>query len=61
MISTTDQITDISGRGVGMDAVKSFLEQKGGNIVIEFTDEKTDGFKPFKFKISLPICSERDL
>ena len=55
-ISTAENVTDISGRGVGMDAVKSFLEKKGGGIKIEFTDKKSsDGFRPFRFKIKLAV------
>jgi chemotaxis protein histidine kinase CheA len=55
-ISTAVKVSDISGRGVGMDAVKSFLEKKGGGVKIEFTDEKnSDGFRPFKFIIKLAV------
>jgi len=34
-LSTKDEITDISGRGVGMDAVKKERERLGGSIRIE--------------------------
>ena len=55
-ISTAEKVTDISGRGVGMDAVKSFLEKEGGGIEIEFTGDRTsDGFRPFRFKIKLAV------
>ena len=33
--STKDQATDVSGRGVGMDVVKTNIEQIGGGIVFE--------------------------
>jgi two-component system chemotaxis sensor kinase CheA len=33
--STADQVTDVSGRGVGMDVVKTNLDQLGGLIDIE--------------------------
>ena len=33
--STAEQVTDISGRGVGMDVVKTNVEQLGGKIRIE--------------------------
>lgn len=34
-LSTSEQINDISGRGVGMDAVKSQIENIGGRIELE--------------------------
>lgn len=47
-ISTAQQVSDISGRGVGMDAVRALLQSKGGNIRIEFTGPINKGFRPFK-------------
>ena len=37
--STADRVTDISGRGVGMDAVQDFVRREGGKIEIQFADE----------------------
>ena len=48
--STARQITDISGRGVGMDVVKSVIEKFRGNLKIE--SGKGQGTK---FTISLPL------
>ncbi len=39
--STTDEITDISGRGVGMDVVKTNIEKIGGKI--EIISEQSTG------------------
>jgi len=39
--STTDQPTEISGRGVGMDVVKSGIEKQGGTV--ELISEKGEG------------------
>lgn len=48
--STAKKITDVSGRGVGMDVVKSGIEKFRGQLNIESTkDEGT------KFTISLPL------
>jgi chemosensory pili system protein ChpA (sensor histidine kinase/response regulator) len=33
--STSEQVTDLSGRGVGMDVVRHAIEKIGGNIVVE--------------------------
>ena len=38
--STASVVTDISGRGVGMDAVKSVIESMSGTIEIETEPEK---------------------
>lgn len=36
-LSTAEKVTDVSGRGVGMDVVKSNLDQLGGQVDIETT------------------------
>ena len=38
--STADKITDISGRGVGMDVVKRNIEALGGSVGIQSTEGK---------------------
>jgi signal transduction histidine kinase len=53
-LSTADQISDISGRGVGMDAVRSFLREAGGGITILLGEETQAGFYAFQFWIDLP-------
>jgi len=49
-LSTADKITDISGRGVGMDVVKTNLDRLGGKVDIE-----TQPGKGTTFRISLPL------
>lgn len=53
--STAEAVTDISGRGVGMDAVKGFLEDAGGRIevVLDAGDDRQD-FRSFATNIVLP-------
>lgn len=55
-LSTADQVTKVSGRGVGMDAVREFLRKKGGDIRIVLRDDVAaqPGFLPFKLDIELP-------
>jgi len=53
-MSTAQTISDISGRGVGMDAVKKFLQDKGGDIVVQLTGEEVEGKQPFELQITLP-------
>ncbi|MBH0206616.1 MAG: chemotaxis protein CheA [Nitrospira sp.] len=48
--STADKITDISGRGVGMDVVKRNIENLGGTISI-----KTEKGKGTRFTLKLPL------
>lgn len=48
--STADAVTDVSGRGVGTDAVKTKIESLGGMVDVE---TKINGGS--KFKIRLPL------
>jgi len=53
--STAEVVTEVSGRGVGMDAVKGFLEREGGRVSVRFLGPKTvTGHRPFEFVIALP-------
>lgn len=53
--STAQKLTEVSGRGVGMDAVKDFLKSEGGEVAIRFTGPAdAEGFRPFELVISLP-------
>jgi two-component system chemotaxis sensor kinase CheA len=33
--STAEKVTDVSGRGVGMDVVKTNIERVGGSVAVE--------------------------
>jgi len=48
--STSDKVTDISGRGVGLDAVKNKVESIGGRLSIESEENKGT-----TIKVKLPI------
>ena len=48
--STTDEISDLSGRGVGLDVVKTKIEALGGTVEVD-----TDIGKGSKFTIRLPL------
>ncbi|MBK4737252.1 ATP-binding protein [Noviherbaspirillum pedocola] len=53
--STAQQLTEVSGRGVGMDAVKDFLEREQGKIQLRFTDEDVGAdFRQFETIVFLP-------
>lgn len=49
-LSSKDEVTDVSGRGVGLDAVKAEIEKVGGTIVVDSTPGKGTSFY-----IDLPI------
>lgn len=53
--STASQVTEVSGRGVGMDAVQAFLKRQDGGIELILLDgaEGAD-FRPFQTRIWLP-------
>ena len=53
-VTTTETVTELAGRGVGLDAVKELLEQKGASIRIAFENEQFEPYKGFKLEIELP-------
>jgi two-component system chemotaxis sensor kinase CheA len=65
-ISTAEKVTSISGRGVGMDVVKTNLDKLGGKIEIDSTPGKGTSFR-IKLPLTLAIipsllvseCGER--
>jgi predicted ATPase/GAF domain-containing protein/HPt (histidine-containing phosphotransfer) domain-containing protein len=53
-LSTKEQATETSGRGVGMDAVRSFLEELGCTVGLSFSGPEVDGFRPFAIDVVIP-------
>ena len=54
--STADSVTNVSGRGVGMDVVRTLLNKSGGNVEIVFDDgnDDTDIYRAFTTIIKIP-------
>lgn len=53
--STADKLSDISGRGVGMDAVMGFARKEGGEVKINFLDEREgEDYRAFETALYLP-------
>jgi chemotaxis protein histidine kinase CheA len=53
--STATQVTEVSGRGVGMDAVRGFIEAHGGTISLVLKKASGDPeYRPFETVIRLP-------
>lgn len=54
-VSTADVVTLISGRGVGMGAVRSQMERAGMPLNLEFTGPRNEhGFRPFRLIFTVP-------
>lgn len=55
-VTTAEKVTAISGRGVGMDAVRKFLRQQGGAIELKTADQANvqQAFVGFEWVIFLP-------
>jgi HPt (histidine-containing phosphotransfer) domain-containing protein len=60
-LSTAAQVTQVSGRGVGMDAVRTFLKEQGATIRIVMADPTGTelGSTPFEFVIHVPATAYR--
>jgi len=54
--STNETVTEYSGRGVGMDVVKSNVEKVGGNVVLD-SREELGTVVTFKIPLTLTIVS----
>ncbi|MBN4667347.1 MCP four helix bundle domain-containing protein [Pandoraea nosoerga] len=53
--STASQVTEVSGRGVGMDAVQDFVRREHGRIELRFTDERKGAeYRQFQTVVCLP-------
>jgi two-component system chemotaxis sensor kinase CheA len=50
--STKDQVSNISGRGVGLDVVKTSIEELGGTVTVRSTPGQGS-----TFELTLPIRS----
>ena len=59
-VSTAAAVTTISGRGVGLDAVRSFMRAHGGEARIGFTGPATGGHRPFELVLELPRVALAD-
>ncbi|SIT45132.1 putative CheA signal transduction histidine kinase [Paraburkholderia ribeironis] len=53
--STAQTVTEVSGRGVGMDAVRDFVRRENGRIELRFTDSHAGApFRQFQTIVCLP-------
>ena len=55
-LSTADNVSLISGRGVGMDAVLELITKKGAGVELNLLGKKNSlGCNPFEIIIKIPI------
>jgi two-component sensor histidine kinase/PAS domain-containing protein/HPt (histidine-containing phosphotransfer) domain-containing protein len=55
-ISSAQVVTEISGRGVGMEAVQAFVKQLGGDVdVVLDGPGRFEGYRKFHLRIRLPV------
>lgn len=58
--STAERVTGVSGRGVGMEAVKAFIEAEGGTVAIELDVPHPGVGRGFAVVLTLPAgCGVR--
>jgi hypothetical protein len=59
--STASRVSEVSGRGVGMDAVKAFVEEAGGRIELRLLAPATghEAYLAFETRIELPAACWR--
>jgi HPt (histidine-containing phosphotransfer) domain-containing protein/PAS domain-containing protein/two-component sensor histidine kinase len=56
--STAEQVTEVSGRGVGMDAVRDFLSREEGNVSLRLISGKEgDAFRQAELLLQLPAAA----
>jgi HPt (histidine-containing phosphotransfer) domain-containing protein len=53
-VSTATRVTTLSGRGIGLDALRALVEREGGHVSIQFTSEARNGCRPFELVFQLP-------
>lgn len=54
--STAEKVTEVSGRGVGLDAVQDFIKRENGKIEIHFlNDDAGKEFRQFETAVYLPL------
>jgi hypothetical protein len=53
-VSSASELSSTSGRGVGLDALRSELRQRGADAFIEFTEGTRDGYRTFQLVLRLP-------
>jgi chemotaxis protein histidine kinase CheA len=53
-VTTAATVSTLSGRGVGMDAIRAFARAQGGDARVELTGVGRDGYRPFDLILQLP-------
>jgi predicted ATPase/HPt (histidine-containing phosphotransfer) domain-containing protein len=59
--STVKVVSQVAGRGVGMNVIRSSVRKLGGDVEIAFTAEAARGYRPFELVLSLPSTASSNL
>jgi two-component sensor histidine kinase len=59
-VSSASQVTEISGRGVGMEAVQAFVQRLQGSVTIQL-EEATEGSQFRRFTLMFRMSAQRSL
>ena len=53
--STAEGVTDISGRGIGMNAVRKYIESEGGTVHLSLL-EAPESLRPVQFTLNILLA-----
>jgi predicted ATPase/HPt (histidine-containing phosphotransfer) domain-containing protein len=53
-VSTARAVSDLAGRGVGMDVMRTAVRRLGGDLQVRFLGERRAGHRPFELVVTLP-------
>ncbi len=53
-LTTATKASSISGQGVGMDAIRHYVRQLGGDVSVQFTAPREGDYRRFKLVMTLP-------
>jgi chemotaxis protein histidine kinase CheA len=56
-VSTASVVSQISGRGVGMELIRAAMRKLGGDARVAFTAPGAHGYRPFELLLSLPATA----
>jgi HPt (histidine-containing phosphotransfer) domain-containing protein/HAMP domain-containing protein len=54
-LSLATRVSDISGRGVGLDAVRGFVEERGGTVELALLEALGPARRRFQIRLRLPL------
>ena len=59
-VSTAREVSQVAGRGVGLDVVRALLRERGGDVHVRFSGPERGGYRPFALVLRLPRAALAD-